>query len=181
MVRNVIKSGNNSHISELDQSELPEFTNALISRTGLKEQLGQAHLLTPKQRAHVGISNLSNFSPGKSSPLSAALVSGKVAETTADRSDARIRTLARSPVSTALLSCDVMWRRVSPIARLLIFLPPIFRHTLSTELWLVHFLSRKIFSQSECFSWYFQPIPQKKAGLYFFTGIRVKRVFTSGI
>lgn len=56
-----IKCYSSSHISELDQSELPEFTEALISRAGLQEQLGQTHLLAPKQRAHFGIIKLSNL------------------------------------------------------------------------------------------------------------------------
>lgn len=42
-----------TYVSELHQSEFAEFTDAVVSGSGLQKELGQTHLLTPKQRTHV--------------------------------------------------------------------------------------------------------------------------------
>jgi len=42
-----------TYVSELQQAQFAEFTDAVISGSGLQKELGQTHLLTPKQRTHV--------------------------------------------------------------------------------------------------------------------------------
>lgn len=42
-----------TYISELDQPQLPQLTDAVIFRAGLQEQLRQAHLLTPKHHLYL--------------------------------------------------------------------------------------------------------------------------------
>lgn len=42
-----------TYISELDQPQLPQLTNAVIFRAGLQKQLRQAHLLTPKHHLYL--------------------------------------------------------------------------------------------------------------------------------
>lgn len=41
-----------THISELDQSQLSQLTDTVVSGAGLKEELHQTHLLAAEQRAH---------------------------------------------------------------------------------------------------------------------------------
>lgn len=60
-----------THISELDQAQLSQFTDTVVGWARLKEQLHQAHLLTAKQGAHVCLNgekkvqpNNSDISPG---------------------------------------------------------------------------------------------------------------------
>lgn len=48
----IIANFTQTYVSELHQPEFTQFTDAVVSRTGLQEQLGQTHLFTLKQRTH---------------------------------------------------------------------------------------------------------------------------------
>lgn len=41
-----------SHVSELHDSQLSQFTDAVVGGSGLEEELHQTHLFTAEQRAH---------------------------------------------------------------------------------------------------------------------------------
>lgn len=47
------RSGENrTHVSELDQAQFSQFTDTVIGRTRLEEELHQAYLLTTEHRTH---------------------------------------------------------------------------------------------------------------------------------
>lgn len=41
-----------TYVSELDQAQFSQFTDTVVGRARLEEELHQAHLLTPKKGAH---------------------------------------------------------------------------------------------------------------------------------
>lgn len=55
-----------THISELDQTQLPELSHAAVSSLHLQEELHQAHLLTAEDRGHFGWPPPAQMSPGAS-------------------------------------------------------------------------------------------------------------------
>lgn len=44
----------NTHITELDQSQLAQLRDAGVGRLTLQEELAQSHLLAPEQGTHRG-------------------------------------------------------------------------------------------------------------------------------
>lgn len=45
----------NTHISELDEANLPDLRDTVVGRLAGEEQLAQGHVLTPEYGAHGGL------------------------------------------------------------------------------------------------------------------------------
>lgn len=75
----------NTYISELDQAQLTELTDAVVLRAGLQEQLGQAHLFAPKH----------HLETWRLSPIVSRRNKTQITMRAASRNSAALRQLAR--------------------------------------------------------------------------------------